>query len=33
MQWESAFSDVGGSDALFPNDFGEDLKSTEEMLH
>jgi len=25
MQWESAFSNVKGSDALFPNYFGEDL--------
>jgi len=24
MQWTSAFSAVRGSDALFPNDFGED---------
>jgi len=25
MKWASAFSTVRGGDALFPNDFGEDL--------
>jgi len=25
MQWTSAFSAISNGDALFPNDFGEDL--------